>query len=52
MHLGKNQEDIPENIDGDIIKKLMNILPIKYFFLEIKDDSIINIEFYFNLAKI
>ena len=52
VHLGKNQEDIPEKIDGDIIKKLMNILPIKYFFLDIKDDSIINIEFYFNLAKI
>ena len=52
VHLGKNQEDIPEKIDGDIIKKLINILPIKYFFLEIKDDSIINIEFYFNLAKI
>ena len=45
-------EDKNIKIHEDKIKKFIQLLPIKYFHLEIKDEEIINISFYFKLAKI
>ena len=39
-------------IPKEKLTKLIQILPIKYFFLKIENDEIKNIQFYFKLAKI
>ena len=48
----KNNNNNNNTFDKEIIRKFINILPIKYFTLEIKNEEIINIYFYFKLAKL
>ena len=40
-----------KKMNKDIIKKFIQILPIKYFSLDIEEDEILDISYYFNLAK-
>ena len=49
--VGTNKDDNVK-IDKDIISKFIKILPIKFFILDINDEEIVNISFYFKLAKI
>lgn len=39
-------------MEKSTIKKFIEILPVKYFFFEIQDEEIVNVYFYFKLAKI
>ena len=51
-NLSKEKEEVPEIIEENIITRFIEILPIKYFTFDIKDESIVKIYFYFKLAKI
>ena len=51
-NLNKEKKDETEIIDPNIIERFIEILPIKYFTFDIKDESIVKIYFYFKLAKI
>ena len=47
-----SEKDNKINLKTETIKQFIKILPVKYFFLEIKEEEIVNISFYFKLAKI
>ena len=47
-----NKKNNKVKLDSKYIKRFIEILPIKYFFLDIQDEEIVNILFYFKLAKI
>ena len=50
LKIGTKRDSLP-NFDKAEIEKLIKLIPIKFFELEIKDKSISNIKFYFPLAK-
>ena len=47
-----NKKNNKLELESKTIERLIGILPVKYFFLDIQDEEIINILFYFKLAKI
>ena len=47
-----NKKDNKVELESNIIKRFIEILPVKYFFLDIQNEEIVNISFYFKLAKI
>ena len=52
INSNNEKEENFENIEKDVIKKLIQILPIKYFIFDIQDGAIVKLSFYFKLAKI
>ena len=47
-----SKEDNKVKLESNIIKRFIEILPVKYFFFDIQNEEIVNLFFYFKLAKI